>query len=177
MSTPGHCEPAGKRTRRARRAVRSGPDRYRRWTTIPLPTSVRSASPTWTSRKESGVTPPSSPGRRAPGNANSGSRPDFPTAGPAGTRRRRASPPRDAAVADGPGGRSAGREVDQLGQAKRVAGDVAEASVDAVGPLLGRLGELDAPGHELVVGGLAVVRGQEHRAGEALGGQRAHLIG
>ena len=55
------------------------------------------------------------------------------------------------------GGSDLGELLVDLRQAEGVAGRVAEAGVDAVRALLGRLGELDAAGRELLVGGLAVV--------------------
>src|SRR5258706_6251731 len=51
-----------------------------------------------------------------------------------------------------------------LGQAERVARGVAETGVDPVGALFRRLGELDAAGPELLVGGPAVVGGEEDAA-------------
>src|SRR4051794_18809938 len=70
---------------------------------------------------------------------------------------------------------SAGGELHHLGEPEAVAGRIAEAGIDAVGPLLGRLDELDAAALELLVAGLAVVGGEEHRAGEALGHEVADL--
>ena len=58
-----------------------------------------------------------------------------------------------------------------------VARRVAEPAVDAVRALLGRLGELHAAALELLVGGAAVVRGEEDRVRGALAHQRAHLLG
>src|SRR6185312_9181989 len=68
-----------------------------------------------------------------------------------------------------------GRQL-HLGQAEAVAGWVAEAAVDPVGPLLRRFGELDPTGPQLLVGGLAVVGGEEDGAGEALAHQGLHLL-
>src|SRR3954463_9300261 len=74
-------------------------------------------------------------------------------------------------------GRSGVRQLPHLRQADVVAGRVAEGGVDAVGPLLGRVDELEAAGLELLVGGLAVVRGEEDRRRDALRDHAAKLLG
>ena len=63
-----------------------------------------------------------------------------------------------------------------LGEPERVARRVVEARVDAVGALLGLLGELDAARLELLVVRAHVVGGEEERAGEALGGEVEDLL-
>src|SRR3954452_24768248 len=60
------------------------------------------------------------------------------------------------------------RELPDLREPEAVARRVAEAGVDAVGPLLGLLGELDAAALEQLDVGVDVVGGQEDRSGEAL---------
>ena len=57
---------------------------------------------------------------------------------------------------------SSAEVVGHLGEADAIAGGVAEAGVDAVGPGLGRLDELDTSGAQLFVCLLAVVGRQEH---------------
>src|SRR5277367_2639391 len=65
--------------------------------------------------------------------------------------------------------------IGQLGKPDAVAGRVAESAVDAVRHVVGYLGELHALGPQLLVGGLAVVGGEEYRAGETLRHHFAHL--
>src|SRR5688500_8686942 len=65
--------------------------------------------------------------------------------------------------------RSVGRRhLHDLRETDAVPRRIAEPTVDPVGPLLGRLGELDTLGDELVVRLLAVVGREEQRACEAL---------
>src|SRR3954449_1506963 len=70
-----------------------------------------------------------------------------------------------------------GGDLAHLGQAEVVARRVAEAAVDSVGPLLGRLVELDAAGLERLVIAVDVVGGEEDGPGGALGHEGAHLLG
>src|SRR4051794_37085085 len=63
---------------------------------------------------------------------------------------------------------SEGGELADLREAQMVARGIAEGRVDAVGPLLGLVHELDAARLELLVGRVDVVRGQEDRPGAAL---------
>jgi hypothetical protein len=54
-----------------------------------------------------------------------------------------------------------------LGEADAVSGGIAEAGVDAVGALLRGFGEFDAAPLQLLVGRLAIVCGEEDRAGQS----------
>src|SRR5215207_488300 len=77
---------------------------------------------------------------------------------------------RTRASAPGPLGRG-------LDQPERVAGRVAEAGIDAVGTFGGLLGELDAAGLELLVGGPAVLGPEDEAARSALRHDLLHLVG
>ena len=80
-------------------------------------------------------------------------------------------------LAAGNGGRfRRRRQLRHLGEPERVARRVVEARVDAVGALLGLLGELDAARLELLVVRAHVVGGEEERAGEALGREVEDLL-
>src|SRR5688572_29215126 len=70
-----------------------------------------------------------------------------------------------------------GSGVGELGQAEAVARRVPEPGVDAVGPLLGRFGELDAERAQLLVALLAVVGLEEVGGAEPLGHDLAQLLG
>src|SRR5437868_3732069 len=65
----------------------------------------------------------------------------------------------------------------QLGESDVVPGRVTECSVDPVRPWFWLLHELDSTPGQLFVGGLAIVGGQENRAGKALGHEVPHLVG
>src|SRR5581483_8431533 len=71
---------------------------------------------------------------------------------------------------------SARDEVEHLRQPDRIARRVAEAGVDPVRALLGRLGEFDAAIAQLLVRRAAVLGRQEHGAGHPLGHQVADLL-
>src|SRR5881628_39739 len=75
------------------------------------------------------------------------------------------------------GGDLSGRELPHLGQPEAVAGGIAKPCVDSVRPLLGLLGELDAASLELLVGGPAILCGEEDRPREARRHQASHLVG
>src|SRR5277367_4880955 len=71
---------------------------------------------------------------------------------------------------------STGGDLAQLGQPHAVTGRVTKPGVDPVWHLTRRLGELHAASHQLLVADLAVVGGEEHRAGEALRDDLQHLF-